>query len=29
MLDDFKKDASVRMTKCVQNFQGDLRKLRR
>jgi ribosome recycling factor len=28
MLDDFKKDASVRMTKCVQNFQGDLRKLR-
>jgi ribosome recycling factor len=28
MLDDFKKDATARMTKCVQNFQGDLRKLR-
>ena len=28
MLEDFKKDATVRMTKCVQNFQADLRKLR-
>jgi ribosome recycling factor len=28
MLDDLKKDARERMTKCVQNFQGDLRKLR-
>jgi ribosome recycling factor len=28
MLDDIKKDAITRMQKCVQNFQGDLRKLR-
>ncbi len=28
MLDDFKKDATVRMQKCVQSFQADLRKLR-
>jgi ribosome recycling factor len=28
MLDDLKKDASVRMQKCVQVFQGDLKKLR-
>jgi ribosome recycling factor len=28
MLDDFKKDATTRMTKCVQNFQADVRKLR-
>ena len=28
MLEDIKKDARERMTKCVQNFQGDLRKLR-
>ena len=28
MLDDFKKDAVTRMTKCVQNFQADVRKLR-
>ncbi|MEN9705420.1 MAG: hypothetical protein RLZZ393_1299 [Pseudomonadota bacterium] len=28
MLDDFKKDATDRMQKCVQSFQADLRKLR-
>ncbi len=28
MLDDLKKDARERMTKCVQNFQADLKKLR-
>src|ERR1700761_8534839 len=28
MLDDIKKDATVRMTKCVQTFQSDLKKLR-
>jgi ribosome recycling factor len=28
MLDDLKKDARERMTKCVQNFQSDLKKLR-
>jgi ribosome recycling factor len=28
MLDDIKKDAVVRMTKCVQTFQGELKKLR-
>ncbi len=28
MLDDIKKDATVRMQKCVQVFQADLRKLR-
>ncbi len=28
MLDDLKKDAVARMTKCVQTFQADLRKLR-
>jgi ribosome recycling factor len=28
MLDDFKKDCSQRMQKCVENFQGDLKKLR-
>jgi ribosome recycling factor len=28
MLDDIKKDATVRMTKCVQIFQADLKKLR-
>ncbi|MEY4762555.1 MAG: hypothetical protein RLZZ200_2411 [Pseudomonadota bacterium] len=28
MLDDFKKDATARMQKCVQSFQADLRKLR-
>lgn len=28
MLDDFKKDATGRMQKCIQNFQGDLKKLR-
>ncbi len=28
MIDDFKKDATVRMTKCVQQFQADLKKLR-
>ena len=27
-LDDFKKDATDRMQKCVQSFQADLRKLR-
>jgi ribosome recycling factor len=28
MIEDFKKDATVRMTKCVQQFQADLKKLR-
>ena len=28
MLDDFKKDATARMLKCVQTFQADLKKLR-
>ena len=28
MLDDIKKDAVSRMAKCVQTFQGDLKKLR-
>jgi ribosome recycling factor len=28
MLDDIKKDANVRMQKCVVNFQADLRKMR-
>jgi ribosome recycling factor len=28
MLEDIKKDAIARMSKCVQNFQGDLKKLR-
>jgi ribosome recycling factor len=28
MLDDFKKDATQRMQKCILNFQGDLKKLR-
>src|SRR6202163_3099230 len=28
MLEDTKKDAATRMAKCVQNFQGDLKKLR-
>jgi ribosome recycling factor len=28
MLDDIKKDAAQRMAKCVETFQGDLRKLR-
>jgi ribosome recycling factor len=28
MLDDIKKDAVTRMTKCVQNFQSDTKKLR-
>jgi len=28
MLDDFKKDAITRMTKCVQTFQTDTKKLR-
>jgi ribosome recycling factor len=28
MLDDIKKDGATRMAKCVENFQGDLRKLR-
>jgi ribosome recycling factor len=28
MLDDIKKDAVTRMTKCVQTFQADTRKLR-
>ena len=28
MLEDVKKDARERMTKCVQNFQTDLKKLR-
>jgi ribosome recycling factor len=28
MLDDVKKDATARMSKCVQNFQAELKKLR-
>jgi len=28
MIEDFKKDAIARMTKCVQQFQADLKKLR-
>src|ERR1700752_4224558 len=28
MLDDIKKDARERMTKCVQTFQADMKKLR-
>jgi ribosome recycling factor len=28
MLEDLKKDAAARMGKCVQTFQGDLKKLR-
>jgi ribosome recycling factor len=28
MLEELKKDAATRMTKCVQNFQADLKKLR-
>ena len=28
MLEDLKKDATVRMTKCVQTFQTDMKKLR-
>ena len=28
MIEDFKKDATARMTKCVQQFQADLKKLR-
>jgi len=28
MLDDIKKDATVRMQKCIQMFQADLKKLR-
>ena len=28
MLDDFKKDATQRMQKCIVNFQADLKKLR-
>lgn len=28
MLDDLKKDATVRMQKCIQAFQADLKKLR-
>jgi len=28
MLDDIRKDAAARMAKCVQTFQGDLKKLR-
>jgi len=28
MLEDLKKDAAMRMTKCVQTFQADLKKLR-
>src|ERR1700761_7782592 len=28
MLDDIKKDAQVRMAKCVANFQADMKKLR-
>ena len=28
MIDDFKKDATARMAKCVQQFQADLKKLR-
>jgi ribosome recycling factor len=28
MLDDIKKDATIRMQKCIASFQGDLKKLR-
>ena len=28
MLEDIRKDATARMTKCVQTFQGDMKKLR-
>ncbi|TLZ16244.1 MAG: ribosome recycling factor, partial [Gammaproteobacteria bacterium] len=28
MLEDLKKDARERMSKCVQTFQADLKKLR-
>src|SRR5436853_6611290 len=28
MLDDIKKDAQVRIAKCVQTFQSDMKKLR-
>ena len=28
MLDDIRKDAVSRMTKCVHNFQAELKKLR-
>ncbi|MFM1885083.1 MAG: hypothetical protein RL026_240 [Pseudomonadota bacterium] len=28
MLDDFKKDATTRMQKCIQSYQADLKKLR-
>jgi len=28
MIEDFKKDATTRMTKCVQQFALDLKKLR-
>ena len=28
MLEDLKKDAAARMSKCVHNFQADLKKLR-
>ena len=28
MIDDFKKDATTRMGKCVLQFQADLKKLR-
>jgi ribosome recycling factor len=28
MIEDFKKDATARMAKCVQQFQADLKKLR-
>jgi ribosome recycling factor len=28
MMEDFKKDATQRMLKCVQTFQGDLKKMR-
>ena len=28
MIDDIKKDAASRMSKCVENFQSDLKKLR-
>ncbi|MFM7706621.1 MAG: ribosome recycling factor [Gammaproteobacteria bacterium] len=28
MIDEFKKDATARMAKCVQQFQADLKKLR-
>ena len=28
MLDDIKKDCTVRMAKCVQSFMGDLKKMR-